>query len=129
MRNEHGAPLFVPGTLKGCKAIGWYIPEYGFSQVSMNITDVNATGLLDAFREVSRVASFFGAKVTGTEIIGLVPKKVIIDAGSEILFKGKDAKYLNEIEIIETAVNYLGLSRVSVFDYKRKILEFALKNS
>lgn len=129
VRNEHGAPLFVPGTLKGCKAIGWYIPEYGFSQVSMNITDVNATGLLDAFREVSRVASFFGAKVTGTEIIGLVPKKVIIDAGSEILFKGKDAKYLNEIEIIETAVNYLGLSRVSVFDYKRKILEFALKNS
>ncbi len=76
-----GKPVFTPGLLPGCKAIGWYIPEYGFSQVSMNITDISLTPLHTAFETVSAQAAKRGLHVTGTEIIGLVPKRVLVDAG------------------------------------------------
>ena len=76
-----GKPVFTPGLLPGCKAIGWYIPEYGFAQVSMNITDISLTPLHKAFETVSTQAARRGLHVTGTEIIGLVPKRVLIDAG------------------------------------------------
>ncbi len=127
IRNDYGEPIFVPGTLKGCRAIGWYIPEYGFAQVSMNITDVNKTTLFKAFSEVSRAALLQGVRVTGTEIIGLIPKKVIIDSGSEILFNQGGESSSDEDLIIDAAINHLGLNQISFFDRKRKILEFALE--
>lgn len=94
----------VPGTLKGVKAIGWYIPEYGFAQVSMNITDFHETPLLSAFKEVSRCASLRGLKVTGTEIIGLIPKEALPD----------------------NAVKELNLSQIRPFVPEKKILDYMI---
>ena len=79
LKDENGNQIWTPGTLKGCKAIGWYIDEYGIAQVSMNITDIDATPLHVAFEEVSRAAAARGLRVTGAEIVGLVPKKVLVD--------------------------------------------------
>ena len=91
---EKGNPAKgIPGKLKGCKAIGWYIDEYGIAQVSMNITDINATPLHVAYNEVCKVAEELGVRVTGTEIIGLVPKRVLIEAG----------KYFAEKHLSESA--------------------------
>ena len=81
LKDADGNDIWEPGTLKGCKAIGWYIDEYGIAQVSMNITDINATPLHVAYEEVSRAAAARGLRVTGAEIVGLVPKSVLMDAG------------------------------------------------
>lgn len=85
LKDDNGKTIWIPGTLKGCKAIGWYIEEYGIAQVSMNITDMNATPLHVAFEEVCRAAAARGLRVTGTEIVGLVPKRVLIEAGKYYL--------------------------------------------
>ena len=117
-----GTPVWIPGTLRGCKAIGWYIEEYGIAQVSMNITDIDATPLHVAFEEVCRAASARGVKVTGTEIIGLVPKRVLTDAGRFYL-NGLQA---DEEELIRIAIERMALDDLCPFDPRAKVLEYLL---
>ena len=111
----------VPGTLKGCKALGWFIEEYGIAQVSMNITDIDATPLHRAFEEVSRAAEARGVHVTGTEIIGLVPERVLLEAGR--YFLGGDA---SDEDLIDAAVEAMGLSDLRPFEPSKKIIEYLL---
>ena len=111
----------VPGTLKGCKALGWFIEEYGIAQVSMNITDIDATPLHRAFEEVSRAAEARGVHVTGTEIIGLVPERVLLEAGR--YFLGGDA---SDEDLIDAAIEAMGLSDLRPFVPSEKILEYRL---
>ncbi len=111
----------VPGTLKGCKALGWFIEEYGIAQVSMNITDIDATPLHRAFEEVSRAAEARGVHVTGTEIIGLVPERVLLEAGR--YFLGGDA---SDEDLIDAAVEAMGLSDLRPFEPSKKIIEYFL---
>lgn len=111
----------VPGTLKGCKALGWFIEEYGIAQVSMNITDIDATPLHRAFEEVCRAAEARGVHVTGTEIIGLVPERVLLEAGR--YFLGGDA---SDEDLIDAAVEAMGLSDLRPFEPSKKIIEYLL---
>ena len=112
----------VPGTLKGCKALGWFIEEYGIAQVSMNITDIDATPLHRAFEEVSHAAEARGVHVTGTEIIGLVPERVLLEAGR--YFLGGDA---SDEDLIDAAIEAMGLSDLRPFVPSEKILEYRIK--
>ncbi len=117
----------IPGTLKGCKAIGWYIEEYGIVQVSMNITDIDVTPLHIAYEEVCRVASSMGAKVTGTEIIGLIPKRVLVEACQ--LYRAKSGLSYDapESELMETAIKAMNLNDLCDFNLKSKIIEFLMR--
>lgn len=110
-----------PGTLKGTKAIGWFIEEYGIAQVSMNICDINTTPLHVAFEEVSRCAVLHGVKVTGTEIIGLVPKQVLVNAGFFYTMRGY-GKASTERELIDVAVKAMGLSDLCEFRVDEKVI-------
>ena len=112
----------VPGTLKGCKALGWFIEEYGIAQVSMNITDIDATPLHRAFEEVSHAAEARGVHVTGTEIIGLVPERVLLEAGR--YFLGGDA---SDEDLLDAAIEAMGLSDLRPFVPSEKILEHRIK--
>jgi len=123
VRDEKGAPVMVPGTLKGCKAIGWYIPEYGIAQVSMNITQIGLTPLHVAFEEVCRAAAARGVKVTGTEIVGLVPRKSLIDAGKYFLRRQQRSLGVSDEEIIRIAVKSMGLSDLTPFRPEEKVIE------
>lgn len=124
--DENGNEVYLPGTLKGTKAIGWYIKEYGIAQVSMNITDMNQTPLHVAFEEVSAKAAARGLRVTGTEIVGLVPKRVLIDAGKYFLKKQQRSDGISESEIIKIAVKSLGLEDLAPFDVNEKVIEFLI---
>ena len=99
-----GKTVMIPGTLKGCKAIGWFIDEYGIAQVSMNITDINTTPLHIAFEEVRRAAQARGLQVTGTEIIGLVPKRTMLEAGLYFLERQHRPTDVSEQDIMQAAV-------------------------
>lgn len=124
--DPNGEPVMIPGTLKGTKAIGWYIGEYGIAQVSMNITDLAQTPLHIAFDEVSEKARKRGLRVTGLEIVGLVPKKTIIDAGKYYLAKQGRSIGVTEAELIKIAVKSMGLDDLKPFDPKEKIIEYVL---
>ncbi|MDE6145858.1 MAG: cyclodeaminase/cyclohydrolase family protein, partial [Muribaculaceae bacterium] len=115
--------IMIPGTLKGTKAIGWFIDEYGIAQVSMNITDMARTPLHVAFDEVSRAAAARGIRVTGTEIVGLVPKRAIIDAGKYFLHKQQRSSGISEAEIIRLAIRSMGLDELTPFRPEEKIIE------
>lgn len=128
MKDENGNPIMIPGTLKGTKAIGWFIDEYGIAQVSMNITDIAKTPLHVAFDEVSRCAANRGLRVTGTEIVGLVPKRTIIDAGKHYLRKQQRSVGINEDEIIKIAVKSMGLDELKPFHRDEKIIEDLLED-
>ena len=128
LKDADGNPIWQPGTLKGCKAIGWFIPEYGIAQVSMNITDINATPLHKAFDEVCRAAGERGMRVTGTEIIGLVPKRVLTEAGKYFLHKQKRSSGVSEDELIKIASRSMGLSDLSPFDPKKKVIEYVMED-
>ena len=120
---KDGTRRRIPGTLKGCKAIGWHIEEYGIAQVSMNITDIGAVPLHKAYAEVCRAAEARGAHVTGTEIIGLVPKKCLLAAG--LYFTGQKnpaAGNLTEDELLAEAVRAMRLDDLGPFDLKAKVL-------
>lgn len=118
-----GNEVYIPGTLKGTKAIGWYIKEYGIAQVSMNITDINVTPLHVAFEEVCAKATARGVRVTGTEIVGLVPKRVLIDAGKYFLKKQHRSDGIAESEVIKIAVKSLGLDDLAPFNADEKVIE------
>lgn len=126
LKDENGKPLMQPGTLKGTKAIGWYIDEYGIAQVSMNITDRQKTPLHVAFDEVCRAAAARGVRVTGTEIVGLVPKSTLIDAGRHYLALQQRSKGVPEEEIIRMAVLSMGLDQLKPFKPEEKIIEYML---
>lgn len=124
--DESGEPVMLPGTLKGTKAIGWYIGEYGIAQVSMNITNLAETPLHVAFDEVSEKAAKRGIRVTGLEIVGLVPKKTMIDAGKYYLAKQHRSLGVTESDIVKIAVKSMGLDDLKPFDPSEKIIEYVL---
>ena len=126
LKDADGNDIWIHGTLKGCKAIGWYIEEYGIAQVSMNITDINATPLHIAFEEVCRAAAARGLRVTGTEIVGLVPKRCLVEAGKYYLEKQQRSLGIPEDEIIRIAVKSLGLGDLKPFNPKEKVIEYLM---
>lgn len=121
-----GQVIMLPGTLPGTKAIGWYIDEYGIAQVSMNITDINRTPLHVAFDEVTRAAAARGIRVTGAEIVGLVPKRTIIEAGRHYLHRQQRSTGIGEDEIIRMAVKSMGLDDLAPFRPEEKIIEYMI---
>ena len=127
VKDENGNPVNIPGTLKGTKAIGWFIKEYGVAQVSMNITDTNATPLHVAFEEVRKKADARGIRVTGTEIVGLVPKKTLIDAGKYFLRKQQRSLGIDEAEIIKIAIKSMGLDDLKPFIPEEKVIEYLIE--
>ncbi len=128
LKDAEGRDVWIPGTLKGCKAIGWYIDEYGIAQVSMNITDIAATPLHKAFEEVCRAAQARGLRVTGTEIVGLVPKSALIDAGKYFLEKQQRSTGISEEEIMKIAVKSMGLDDLKPFNPKEKVIEYLMQD-
>ncbi len=126
LKDANGKDIWEPGTLKGCKAIGWYIDEYGIAQVSMNITDIDVTPLHVAFDEVCRAATARGLRVTGAEIVGLVPKRVLIDAGKYYLEKQERSLGISEEEIIKIAVKSMSLDDLKPFDPHEKVIEYLM---
>lgn len=127
--DENGNEMWTPGTLKGCKAIGWFIKEYGIAQVSMNVTDISTTPVHIAFDEVVSKAAARGVRVTGSELVGLVPKKVLIDAGKYYLAKQQRSLGISEEEIIKIAVKSLGLDDLKPFDAREKVIEYLMEDS
>ncbi len=129
VKDENGNIIMLPGTLKATKAIGWYIAEYGIAQVSMNITNIGVTPLHVAFDEVSRAAAARGLRVTGTEIVGLVPKRSLLSAGRYFLHKQQRSSGLPEAEIIRMAVKSMGLDELKPFDPEEKVVEYIIDES
>ena len=128
VKDENGKNVMIPGTLKGCKAIGWFIDEYGIAQVSMNITDINTTPLHVAFDEVCRAAQARGIRVTGTEIVGLVPKRTLIEAGRYFLEKQQRSTGIAEEEIMKIAVKSMGLDDLKPFNPREKVIEYLIED-
>jgi glutamate formiminotransferase/formiminotetrahydrofolate cyclodeaminase len=126
--NPDGSPKFIPGTLKAVKAIGWYIEEYGICQISMNLTNINITPVHIAFDEVCKKASERGMRVTGSELVGLIPLKALIDAGKYFLKKQKRSTGVSESELIKIAVKSMGLDELSPFKPEERIIEYLLKD-
>ena len=124
--DEDGNPIMRPGTLKGTKAIGWYIEEYGIAQVSMNITDIRETPLHVAFDEVCRCAQARGLRVTGTEIVGLVPERTLLEAGKYFLRKQQRSVGIPKEDIIAIAVKSMGLDDLRPFKAEEKVVEYLL---
>jgi len=126
LRDSKGEPIREPGTCPGIKAIGWYIPEYGVAQISMNITDIAKTPLHRAFEECNASATQRGLRVTGSELVGLVPKQVMLDAGRYFLKKQQRSIGVSEEELIKIAVKSMGLDELAPFDPKKKIIEYLI---
>jgi glutamate formiminotransferase/formiminotetrahydrofolate cyclodeaminase len=124
-----GQPVMIPGTLKAVKAIGWYIAEYGTAQVSMNLTDLSVTPLHVAFDEVCRKAESRGLRVTGSELVGLVPLKSLLDAGRYFLTKQQRSVGVPESELITIAIRSMGLNELAPFKPEERILEYRLRQS
>ncbi len=127
LKDENGKPVMIPGTLKGTKAIGWFIEEYGIAQVSMNITNISQTPVHVAYEEVFAKAAARGVRVTGAEIVGLIPKKTLIDAGKFYLTKQQRSVGISEAEIIKIAVKSMGLDDLKPFNPEEKIIEYLLE--
>lgn len=127
VRDAEGNPLMKPGTLKCTKAIGWFIEEYGIAQVSMNITNVNVTPLHVAFDEVCRAAHERGLRVTGTEIVGLMPERTLIEAGKHFLRKQNRSTGIPKQDIINIAVKSMGLDDLKPFCAKDKVVEYMIE--
>ena len=129
VKDENGKTVMIPGTLKGTKAIGWFIDEYGIAQVSMNITDIRTTPLHVAFDEVCRAAAERGIRVTGTEIVGLIPKSCLIDAGRYFLAKQQRSAGISEEAIINIAIKSMGLDDLKEFNPREKVIEYILEDA
>lgn len=127
MKDENGNTIMKPGTLKACKAIGWFIEEYGIAQVSMNMTNLSVTPLHAAFDEVCRAADARGVRVTGAEIVGLVPKSALVDAGCHFLRKQNRSTGLPERELVRIAIESMGLSNLKEFKPEEKVVEYILE--
>ena len=127
LKDADGNALRTPGVLKHVRAIGWYIEEFGFAQVSMNLTNTRETPLHIAFDETEKSCIRRGIRVTGSEIVGLVPKQALIDAGKFFLQKQNRSTGLPENELIRIAIKSLGLDELYPFDPKKKIIEYVLE--
>ena len=129
MLDPNGEPIRIPGKCKSVKAIGWYIEEYRIAQISMNLTNINETPLHIAFDECCKSAQGRGMRVTGSELVGLVPKSVLIDAGKHFLRQQKRSVGVSENELIHIAVRTLGLDELSPFDPSKKVIEYLLEDT
>ena len=128
VRDKNNNALRIPGTCKAVKAIGWFIEEYGVAQVSMNLTNINVTPLHIAFNEASKSAEKRGLRVTGSELVGLIPLKVMLDAGRFFLKKQNLSTGVSEEHLIKIAIKSLGLDELAPFDPKKKIIEYMLED-
>jgi glutamate formiminotransferase/formiminotetrahydrofolate cyclodeaminase len=126
--DENGKPKSVPGSLKFVKAIGWYIEEYGIAQISMNLTNIEVTPVHIAFDEVCKKAAERGMRVTGSELVGLIPLKAILDAGKYFLRKQQRSVGVSEKELIKIAIKSMGLDELGAFIPGERIIEYLLKN-
>jgi glutamate formiminotransferase/formiminotetrahydrofolate cyclodeaminase len=126
--DSNGNPVNLPGSLKAVKAIGWYIEEYGIAQISMNLTNINITPVHIAFDEVCKKANERGIRVTGSEIVGLIPLKALLDAGKYFLEKQQRSTGVSEKELIKIAVKSMGLDELSPFNPNDRIIEYILKD-
>ncbi len=126
--NPDGSPKSIPGTLKSVKAIGWYIEEYGIAQISMNLTNINITSVHKAFDEVCAKAQERGIRVTGSELVGLIPLKSLLDAGKYFLKKQQRSTGVSEKELIKIAVKSMGLDELSPFKPEERIIEYQLRD-
>ena len=124
-----GRPVHIPGMLKHVKAIGWFVEEYGIAQVSMNLTNIEETPLHAAFDACAEAASKRGLRATGSEIVGMVPKKCLMDAGRYFLRKQKWSEGVAEEELIDIAIRSMGLSELKPFDPKEKVIEFKIESA
>src|SRR5947207_10243446 len=127
--DQNGEPVRVPGMLKHVKAIGWYVEEYGIAQVSMNLTNIEETPLHAAFDACNESATKRGLRVTGSEIVGMLPKKCLVDAGKYFLRKQKCSEGASEEELIDIAIRSMGLNELKPFDPKEKIIEFKMDSA
>jgi glutamate formiminotransferase/formiminotetrahydrofolate cyclodeaminase len=126
VRDARGEPVWTPGSLKGVKGIGWFIEEYGIAQVSLNLTNLTVTPIHAAFDEVKRAAETRGVRVTGSELVGLVPLRALLDAGCHYLRKQQRSTGIADTEIIKIAVKSLGLDDLAPFVPREKIVEYAM---
>ncbi|HEY4323204.1 MAG TPA: glutamate formimidoyltransferase [Mucilaginibacter sp.] len=126
--DENGKPMSIPGTLKAVKAIGWYIEEYGIAQISMNLTNIEVTPMHVAFDEVCTKAAERGMRVTGSELVGLIPLKAILDAGKYFLLKQQRSVGVSEKELVRIAILSMGLSELAPFNPEERIIEYLLKD-
>jgi glutamate formiminotransferase/formiminotetrahydrofolate cyclodeaminase len=129
VKDENGEDVRIPGTLKACKAIGWYIEEYGIAQISMNLTNYKITSVHKAFEEVCKSADKRGMRVTGSELVGLIPLDAMLEAGKYFLQKQKRSLGVSEEELIQIAIKSLGLDELSPFDPNKKIIEYKLRDA
>ncbi len=127
VKDDKDEPVRIPGSLKKVRAMGWYIKEYRMAQISMNLTDISVTPIHVAFDEVCKKAGERGIRVTGSELIGVVPLSCMLDAGKYFLHKQKRSSGIPDEEIIEMAVRSLGLSELAPFDPQKRIIEYLLK--
>ena len=128
MRDENGNPVYQPGSLKNVKGIGWYIEEYGIAQLSFNLTNINETPIHVAFEEAVKKAELRGVRVTGSELIGLVPLSAMLDAGKYFIAKQKRSIGIPEEEIIKIAIKSLGLDELAPFNPGERIIEYMLED-
>lgn len=128
VRDEKGEPVYEPGSLKGVKAIGWFIPEYGIAQISMNITDIRSTPVHVAFEECVEKAAARGVRVTGSELVGLVPLDAMLEAGRYFLRKQRRSTGVSDSELVKIAVRSLGLGDLAPFDPETRIIEYAIED-
>lgn len=127
--DDKGNEIWTPGSLNACKAIGWFIEEYGVAQVSINLTDITVTPLHVAFEEASKKAVERGLRVTGSELVGVVPLQAMLDAGKYFLNKQQRSTGISEKEIIKIAIKSMGLDELAPFDPEKKIIEYILKDN
>jgi glutamate formiminotransferase/formiminotetrahydrofolate cyclodeaminase len=128
VKDEHGNKVYTPGLLKGVKGIGWYIEEYGIAQLSFNITDITVTSMHRVFELACERAAIRGVRVTGSELIGVIPLQAMLDAGKYFLQKQKHSTDIPDDEILKIAVKSMGLDELAPFDPRKKIIEYLLED-
>ena len=127
IKDKDGNPVYEPGMLKCVKGIGWYIEEYGIAQISFNLTDITVTSMHQVFEAACQRAEARGLRITGSELVGVVPLKAMLDAGKHFLKKQKRSTGISNSEILKIAVKSLGLDNLAPFDPKKKIIEYLLE--
>ncbi len=128
VKDENGNPVYIPGSLKAVKAIGWYIEEYGIAQISMNLTNISITPVHVAFDEVCKKADARGIRVTGSELVGLIPLEAMLEAGRYFLRKQKRSVGVDRDELLKIAIKSMGLDDLKPFNPKEKIIDFMLED-
>jgi glutamate formiminotransferase/formiminotetrahydrofolate cyclodeaminase len=126
IKDQNGEKVMIPGSLKSVKAIGWFIEEYGIAQISMNLTNISVTPVHIAFDEVCRKADARGVRVTGSELVGLIPLKSLLDAGRYFLAKQQRSSGISDEELISIAIRSMGLNDIHPFKPMEKIIEFVM---